>query len=137
MKENKYKKPVILCGMYDKTCVPHERTILMNREIPENVIECEIIQDDDMFDCVSFSRNDFSNENDYYGWYILIPENITPFSIIENNTSRIDMSYVKVLDDKQNQIKIEKDGVVYDVYGKFNVAKTSDNWSLKLLMINE
>lgn len=135
MKENKNIKPVILCGMYDKTCVPHEKTILMDRKIPKNVREYEI-KDDDMFPYVSFSKNDFSNKNDYYGWYMLIPENIMPFFILENGTSRMDMDCVRVVDG-DNQIKIERDGVIYDVYGKFNVAKTSDNWSLKLLMIKE
>lgn len=129
----------ILCGMYDKTSIPNEKDWLKQGIVPDNVKEYEPVSTD-MFDIVIMSRSDFPfrNENykqqNYYGWYMLIPKNRELLVLNENNGSNMDLDMLKIKNEKGDDLIIKNNDIEYLVYGKFNVAKTSDNWSLKVVM---
>lgn len=125
--------------MYDKTCTPHEKNKLYKGIVPENVKEYELVEHD-MFYVSVLSRNDFpfvkenGDEQNYYGWYMLIPDDKELLILNENNGSPMNFNMLKLKDVNGEDLIIERDGIRYFVYGKFNIAKTSDNWSLKIVM---
>lgn len=125
--------------MYDKTCTPHEKNKLYKGIVPENVKEYEPVEHD-MFYVSVLSRNDFpfvkenGDEQNYYGWYMLIPDDKELLILNENNGSPMNFDMLKLKDVNGGDLVIERDGIRYFVYGKFNIAKTSDNWSLKIVM---
>lgn len=125
--------------MYDKTCTPHEKNKLYKGIVPENVKEYELVEHD-MFYVSVLSRNDFpfvkenGDEQNYYGWYMLIPDDKELLILNENNGSPMNFDMLKLKDVDGGDLVIERDGIRYFVYGKFNIAKTSDNWSLKIVM---
>lgn len=125
--------------MYDKTCTPHEKNKLYKGIVPENVKEYELVEHD-MFYVSVLSRNDFpfvkenGDKQNYYGWYMLIPDDKELLILNENNGSPMNFDMLKLKDVDGGDLVIERDGIRYFVYGKFNIAKTSDNWSLKIVM---
>ena len=125
--------------MYDKTCTPHEKNKLYKGIVPENVKEYELVEHD-MFYVSVLSRNDFpfvkenGDKQNYYGWYMLIPDDKELLILNENNGSPMNFNMLKLKDVNGEDLIIERDGIKYFVYGKFNIAKTSDNWSLKIVM---
>ena len=125
--------------MYDKTCTPHEKNKLYKGIVPENVREYELVEHD-MFYVSVLSRNDFpfvkenGDKQNYYGWYMLIPDDKELLILNENNGSPMNFDMLKLKDVDGGDLVIERDGIRYFVYGKFNIAKTSDNWSLKIVM---
>ena len=132
------KKDIILCGMYDKTCIPHEKDLLYKGIVPENVKEFILEDDENGYTYTTFSRKDFSTiKKDgtiqyYYGWYMLIPENKEILFLCENNGSFMNFDFLKLKESSGSDLIINHNGIKYYVYGKFNVAKTSDNWCMKV-----
>lgn len=75
---------------------------------------------------VEVKRSHFPKENTYHGWYALIPKDLNLFGLLENS-----ISYIKPEDVKKD-VEIIVDGIIYNVYAHFGVAKSSNNWKLKL-----
>lgn len=121
----------ILCGLYDKNNKPNEQNILKEGKIPVTTKKYPLITND-IFSQVIMKRKDFpfrkfnGTEQVYYGWYILIPKELNILSLNENQSIVLDHNKMKLENIKNN-------GTEYEVYGKFNVAKTSDNWSLTII----
>lgn len=128
-KETKHMQ--VLVGMYDKTCVPTVKDIILDNRIPQSSINFETV-DEDMFKVLVISRNDFDMSRFFHGWYVLIPENYELVSVLENNISSINTDHILI---KNTQLK--KNGVSYKAYGKFSVAKMSDDWSVKLMLLEK
>ena len=127
--------------MYDKTCIPHEKTKLYKKIVPENTREYLLKENDMGFKCLTFSRKDFpfrkidGTEQNYYGWYVLIPVDKEILSFNENNGSPMNFDMLKLKHEDGSDLIIKKDNVEYQVYGKFNIAKTSNNWSIKIMIL--
>lgn len=126
------KEKYILCGLYDKNNKPHEQNQLKEGRIPITTKKYPLAIND-IFSQVTIKRKDFpfrkfnGEEQVYYGWYILIPNELNILSLNENQSIILDHNKMKL----EN---IENKGIEYEVYGKFNIAKTSDNWSLTIII---
>lgn len=126
------KEKYILCGLYDKNNKPHEQNQLKEGKIPVTTKKYNLVTND-IFSQVTIKRKEFpfrkfnGTEQVYYGWYILIPKGLNILSLNENQSIILDHSKMKL----EN---IENKGIEYEVYGKFNIAKTSDNWSLTIII---
>ena len=131
----------ILCGLYDKTCNPHEKTLLYNYDIPKNAKVYQLEENEFGFGEIIFNRSDFvfkkedGTDQNYYGWYMLIPTDMNIISFNENCGAPMDIEFLKLKNKDNSDLIIDKDGISYQVYGKFNIAKTSDNWSLKVTIM--
>lgn len=129
MKENRF----ILCGLYDKNHNPHEKEQLYNGVVPGNTKKYPLVNKE-MFSQVILKRKDYpfrkftGDEQVYYGWYILVPKDMEILTLNENNSVVLNQDKMKL------DVNITHKGVEYDVYGKFNVGKTSDNWSLTIII---
>lgn len=117
----------ILFGLYNKHSENNEKECLEGCECPPNTLSLRLTPDE-FVEYVEVKRNQFPMENTYHGWYALVPNGLKIINILENNTSPIQPMNVKMKD-----VKITVDGVEYDVYAHFGVAKTSNNWKLKLI----
>ena len=126
---HKEDKNYILCGMYDKTCVPHEKSLLYDGVVPDNVKKFPLFEKDMYYQTV-LRRKDFpfrkpnGDEQVYFGWFILVPVDKTLLTINENHSVSLDVNMLNL------NKTINHKGVDYKIYGKFNVSKLSDNWSI-------
>lgn len=117
-------------GMYDKFGKPTEKEQIMSGVIPANVKYREL-HENDWFLQARLGRRDFpfrkfnGDEQVYFGWYLLVPEDMNIISFVENGGVNLDKDMFKVKD-----MKIRKGLVNYDVYTSFGIGKISDNWSL-------
>ena len=136
-----YSNDTVLWGLYDKESETPENEVLYEGLIPENAKKANLKENEKGIHSCMFRKNfpfkkfDGSDQ-DYYGWYILIPYDKNLIEISENGGTTMDVEEVKLKNDNGTDLMIVTDGKKYRVYGKFNVAKTSDNWLLHILMKN-
>lgn len=114
----------ILFGLYNKHSENNDKECLEAGKCPPNTISLNLIPDCSV-DYVEVKRGQFPMENTYHGWYALVPKELKLVNIVENAVSPIQASDVSMNGD------VEIDGVEYDVYAHFGVAKTSNNWKIK------
>lgn len=125
----------ILFGLYNKHSEINDKECLEAGECPPNTISLTLIPDCSV-DYVEVKRNQFPMENNYHGWYALVPIGLKPvgvseglklMGVVENNISPIQPADVKM-----KGATVVVDDVEYEVYGYFGIAKTSNNWKLRL-----
>lgn len=139
MLNNNENKNLILCGMYDRTCIPHMKDLLYKSIVPESTKEYQLSYNDMGFLEIEFSRKDFPFNNpdgtkkNYYGWYVIIPVDKETVFLNENNGSPMNTNSLKFKNEDGSDLIIIRNNIRYYVFGKFNVAKTSDNWSMKVI----
>ena len=127
----------IIWGMYDKKHTPNEKHIIYERRIPENAISVPVKTDGYKLHTI-LNRNMFpykksdGTDQYYFGWYVLIPFNKQILSMDENGGSPMTVKDFKLLNEDGTDLVIESKGQKYNVYGKFNVARTSNNWYLHI-----
>ncbi|MCM1217716.1 MAG: hypothetical protein NC548_24755 [Lachnospiraceae bacterium] len=131
-----YDGDMMKWGMYNKDNEENELTMLQKGLVPENAIVANSKETDKGIHSLML-RSDFPMEQTYYGWYILVPINKKIEIIDENSGNVIDQNECQVFymkNGERQEIYIDSEGRQYKVYGKFNVAKTSDNWMLHTLI---
>lgn len=134
-----YSNDVIYWGMYDKEQSVTEENVLYKGLIPENAQEATLKENEKGIHALLFRKNfpfrKFNgDEQNYYGWYVLIPVEKRLIEIDENGGSAMPIKDVELKNpDGSDLILTNTDNRQYKVYGKFNVAKTSDNWMLHIL----
>lgn len=128
-------RPYIWGGMFDKTLTPNQKDKLDKGVVPEDVMKL-YLEDDGIFSTSVLSRHVFpfkkstGEEQVYFGWYVLIPKDRDIVSFVENNISQLNPDDFEI-----RHVTFKK--VEYVVYGKFGVAKTSDNWLMKIILESE
>lgn len=128
-------KDNIIWGMYDKKRTPNEKTMLYDGIIPDTAMTSQLKTDGYKLHAMlnrnmyPYNKEDGSDQF-YFGWYILIPSDKRIISMDENGGSPMPVNNFKLLKEDGSDLVIEKNGQKFTVYGKFNVARTSNNWYL-------
>lgn len=137
-----YSEDVVLWGLYDKESDTPENETLMSGLIPENAQRATLKENEKGVHSFLF-RKQFpfrkfdGSEQDYYGWYVMIPFEKRLIGLDENGGSNMNVDELKLKnEDGSDLIVTTSENRRYKVYGKFNVAKTSDNWMLHILFRN-
>ena len=133
-----HSKEYVMWGMYDKTTNPNEKDVLYGCDIPDNAKFMDLKENEHglhtMLSRGMFPfRKDDGTEQVYFGWYLLVPLNKKLMVLDENAGNFLDKSVLRLTDDNGNDIIFtDKLGNKYVGYGKFNIARTSDNWKMKV-----
>lgn len=135
-----YSNDVIYWGLYDKEQDVTEEDMLYSGLIPSNVQEAVLKENEKGVHAFLF-RKQFpfrkfdGEEQNYYGWYVLLPVEKKMIEIAENCSVNLKVDDLQLMtkEDGEPLILISDKNRMYNVYGKFNVAKTSDNWMLHVL----
>lgn len=133
------KKEFIYFGLYDKTYNPNEKSILYTHLIPNNVRKIylepcqqgyEIVVERAQF---PFVKEDGGVQN-YFGWYMILPVDKTVVSVSENMGVSLDVKKLTLKEQDGSDLRLNLCNVEYQVLGSFNIAKTSDNWKIHIII---